>query len=408
MNQIYENIKALAEKDLPYIKELRREFHRHPEIGSEEHWTAARIEEELDKISLPHYRLAGTGIVARLKGEGSGEARLTEQGLPRCMALRADIDGLPLQEMNESPYKSEIPGHMHACGHDVHTASLIGAARILQQCRKDFCGDILFIFQPGEENGYGGRLMVEEGAVKGATRCFGFHIAPELKLGTLALIPGPNNACCDWFCFKLTGTASHAAYPHQGADALYAAAQIVVAAQSLVTRLNNPQEPLLLTFGKLEAGVAYNIVAEQAVLEGTLRSLNPAMRAVIHEKLEKLARDTAALYGCSVGFQWEVNGQMLVNTPESVEEAWAVASSLFGPTCLVDRKPALIGDDMSDFINAASGSYAFIGTQNPQRPETALPLHHVCLDVDEDIFTLSVPLSAAYALAYMRGEVQRI
>ncbi|MBP3728634.1 MAG: amidohydrolase, partial [Lachnospiraceae bacterium] len=279
-------VQKAADEDFAYLRSLRREFHRHPEIGQEEFWTAARIEEELDRLELPHQRLGGTGLLAWLEGTAGTSPCQTPLGKDRCLALRADIDALPITEMRPSPYQSENPGCMHACGHDVHLTSLIGAARVLTRCREAFAGRILLVFQPGEENGYGGKLMVDEGAVEGATRCFGFHIAPELRQGTLALVPGPNNASVDWFRIRIQGSGSHVAYPHQGADALYSAAQIVVAAQSLVTRLSNPQEPLLIGFGRLDAGVAYNIVAEKAELEGTIRSLNPLTRSQIKEKLE--------------------------------------------------------------------------------------------------------------------------
>ena len=405
MNKLERQIMELTDRDLDVLVSLRREFHRHPEIGREEHWTAARIEEELDKLGLPHHRCAETGVVAFADGTAESPVPLTEDGRPRCMALRADIDALPLTERRESPYKSEIPGWMHACGHDVHLTSLLGAARVLRACRDLYAGRILLVFQPSEENGFGGRRMVEEGAVAGATRCFGFHIAPELKCGTLALMEGANNASVDWFRMTIKGEGTHAAYPHQGADALYIAAQVVVAAQALVTRMNDPAQPLLLGFGRLEAGTTYNVVADRAVLEGTIRALDPEVRKNIIRRLEQLLQDTAALYGGTASAEWDVNGEMLINTAEAVREARKTAVSLFGEDRLVFRKPALIGDDMSDYINAVSGCYAFIGTQDPGRPDTAHPLHHACLDVDEDVFKVSVPMTAAYALEYMRGEI---
>ena len=247
--------------------------------------------------------------------------------------------------------------------------------------------------------------MVDEGAVKGATTSFGFHIAPELDCGTLAIMPGGNNASVDWFKIAIKGVGAHVAYPHQGADALYMAAQIVVAAQALVTRMSDPVDALLIGFGSLKAGVAYNIVADEALLEGTIRSLDPERRRITVAKLEELVRNTAQLYGGSATIEWDVNAKMLINEKESVLRARQVAASLFGPEKLVERKPALIGDDMSEFIDEVGGCYAFIGTRNPERPETAHPLHHVCLDVDEDVFKVSVPIMAGYALAYMRGEV---
>lgn len=405
MEALKQDILDFVNHDYDDLVSLRRDFHRHPEIGGEEHWTAARIEQELEQLGLPYRRVGGTGVVAWLEGAGKEPPALTEAGKPRSMALRADIDALPLQEQNPSPYQSEIPGFMHACGHDVHTTSLIGAARVLCAFRERFAGRVIFVFQPGEENGYGGKVMVDEEAVDGATSSFGFHIAPELKRGTLALVPGPNNASVDWFRIRIHGTGAHVAYPHQGADALYMAAQVVVAAQALVTRLSDPTDSLLIGFGKLEAGVAYNVVAGEAILEGTIRSLDPERRRSTVAKLEELVQNIAKLYGGSAEIEWDVNAKMLINEADAVRRARRTAVSLFGEEVLAERKPALIGDDMSEFIEAVGGCYAFIGTQNPKRPETALPLHHVCLDVDEEVFKISVPLLAAHTLAYMRGEV---
>ena len=405
MDGMKQKIVSYLEEDYDYLRELRRDFHRFPEIGEKEYKTAARIKAELDKLGLPFHSVAGTGVVAYLDGRREEAVPLDSAGRPRCLALRADIDALPLTEGRESPYKSQNPGCMHACGHDVHMTSLIGTARILNRLRDSFSGRIILVFQPGEENGYGGKTMVEAGAVAGATRCFGFHIAPELMRGTMAVVPGSNNASVDWFRIRIRGTGSHVAYPHQGADALYMASQIVVAAQSLVTRMCNPTEGLLLSFGRAEAGTAYNVVADQATLEGTIRALNPVYRSLLIEKLTELVHHTAALYGGSAEMEWAENGAMLINTPEAVKEVRLVAKALLGEDKLVERKPALIGDDMSEFINAVSGCYAFIGTQNPERPETAYPLHHVLMDVDEEVFKVSVPVTAAYALAYMRGEI---
>ena len=405
MNELERQISDFVENDFETLVSLRREFHRHPEVGQHEYWTTARIEEELDKLGLPHYRCTGTGVVACLDGAGEGPALPDAAGRPRCMALRADIDALPLEEQHESAYKSEQPGRMHACGHDVHLTSLIGTARTLCAFRDRFSGRIIFLFQPDEEHGYGARKMVEAGAVNDATRCFGFHIAPEFKVGTLALPDGACNASVDRFLMTIHGETTHIAYPHQGADALYMAAQFVVAAQSLVTRMSDPVSPLLIGFGKLQAGTAYNIGAGTAVLEGTIRALNEELRQKTIRRLEQLLQSTVTLYGGTASVEWRDFTKVQSNTPEAVRESRQVAASLFGEDCLVFRRPAMIGEDMSEFIDAVGGCFAFIGTQDPDRPETAHPLHHSCLDVDENVFRVSVPMTAAYALAYMRGEV---
>lgn len=405
MNELEQQIVDFVENDFDALVSLRREFHRHPEVGQQEHWTAARIEEELDKLGLAHYRCAGTGVVAFVDGTAEGPAVSDEAGRPRCMALRADIDALPLVEQHDSAYKSETPGRMHACGHDVHLTSLLGTARALCAFRDRFAGRIILLFQPDEEHGYGALQMVKAGAVKGATRCFGFHIAPEFTVGTLAVPDGACNASVDRFVMTIRGETTHIAYPHQGADALYMAAQVVVAAQSLVTRMSDPITPLLIGFGRLEAGTAYNIGAGTAVLEGTIRTLDEALRQKTIRRLEQLLQSTAALYGGTASVEWREFTKVQRNDADAVRQARQVAASLFGENCLAYRRPAMIGEDMSEFIDAVGGCFAFIGTQDPERPETAHPLHHSCLDVDENVFKVSVPMTAAYALSYMRGEV---
>ena len=196
--KIYEEVLA----DHPRVVALRRDLHKHPEIAREEFRTQAKIEEELDKIGLPHWRSAGTGVMAKLEGTAPGKALPAADGRPRCLVLRADIDALPVQEQHECAYKSETPNRMHACGHDGHTASLIGAARLLAAHRDLFAGTILFAFQPGEEVGYGGYAMVGEGQIDEATRSFGFHTASELPVGKVVLMPGANNASVDWFASR--------------------------------------------------------------------------------------------------------------------------------------------------------------------------------------------------------------
>ena len=405
MNDLERQISDFVEKDFDALVSLRRDFHRHPEVGQQEYRTAARIEEELDKLGLPHYRCAGTGVVAFVDGTAEGPAILNGAGKPRCMALRADIDALPLEEQHDSAYKSETPGRMHACGHDVHLTSLLGTARVLCAFRDRFAGRVILLFQPDEEHGYGALQMVEAGAVKDATRCFGFHIAPEFTVGTLAVPDGACNASVDRFAMTIRGETTHIAYPHQGADALYMAAQVVVAAQSLVTRMSDPVTPLLIGFGRLEAGTAYNIGAGTAVLEGTIRTLDEALRQKTILRLEQLLQSTVALYGGTASVEWREFTKVQRNDADAVRQARQVAASLFGEDCLAYRRPAMIGEDMSEFIDAVGGCFAFIGTQDPERPETAHPLHHSCLDVDENVFKVSVPMTAAYALAYMRREV---
>ena len=222
--ELYDQVLA----DHAYVVALRRHFHRHPELAREEEGTAQRIEQELDAIGVSHRRCAVTGVRAEIEGAKPCE------GEERCIVLRADIDALPVQQENDVPYKSLYPGRMHACGHDAHTAALIGAARILNANRERFSGKVILTWQPGEEVGYGARPIVNSGVIDEAGRSFGVHVAPSVPVGSVVLMPGPNNASVDWFRIRVHGLGAHVSTPELGVDAAYIASQIVVAAQALI------------------------------------------------------------------------------------------------------------------------------------------------------------------------------
>lgn len=266
MNALREECQQLHDE----LIALRREFHRAPELGLHEYHTAARIERELDRCGIPHERIGETAVVGHLTGNGNGSG---------LVVLRADIDALPIQETNDVPYRSQTPGMMHACGHDAHTTYLLGAAKVLSAHRADFGGEVRFLFQPAEEIGQGARPLIAAGMLDGAQRVFGLHTASDLPAGTVGVKPGANNAGVDHFIIRIHGKSAHVSTPQLGVDALYIASELVVALQSIVTRMTSPVEPVLIGVGKLNAGTAYNAVAETAVLEGTTRMFSPESRA---------------------------------------------------------------------------------------------------------------------------------
>ena len=393
---LYEQV--LADHD--YVVDLRREFHRHPELGKEEFETAAAIERELDLLGIPHRRAAVTGVVAEIEGTAPC------QGEPRCIALRADIDALPVQQENDPPYKSLCPGKMHACGHDGHNASLIGAARILSANRDRFAGKVILTWQPGEEIGYGARIIVDEGDIDEAGRSFGVHVASNVPVGSVVLMPGPNNASVDWFRIRVHGLSAHVSTPEQGADAVYIASQIVVAAQALVTRRTSPMDNVLIGIGKLSAGTAYNVIAQEAELEGTIRVFTPELRRLTKARLEALARQTAALFGGSAELEWNDNTSPLINDPTATAEAQKTAVSLFGEDKVIrSRQPSLGGDDFAEYILRVPGVYAYIGSGNPARPDTMASQHNSHFDIDEDALTVATALYVCYSVDYLNGEV---
>lgn len=389
----YEEAQALA----PELSRLRREFHAHPCVSREELWTAERIERELDAIGIAqHCRIDGTGVYAVLRGALPGE---------RVAALRADTDALPIQEENSGlPYRSQEPGKMHACGHDAHTAALLGAARLLFAHRRELSGEVRFLFQHAEEIGYGAKQFVKAGALKGAGRVFGIHIAPDLPLGTVGVKPGPNNASVDHFTVTIRGKAAHVSTPHLGVDALYIASQIVVALQALVTRRTSPVEPFILGVGKVSAGTSYNIVAETAVLEGTTRAFSAQTRARVNQELEQLCQSIAEAYGGGAEVEWEDFASPVVNPEDICREVAGVARSLFGPDAVTSQRPLSCGgDDFAEYQAVVPGVYAYIGSSNTDFPGTCFPLHSGRMDLDENCLPIIAALHAAYASQYLNS-----
>ena len=385
--------------DHGYVVALRRELHRCPELSAEEYETQAIIERELDKLGIAHRRVAKTGVIAELTGTAPSDA-------PRCIALRADIDGLPVAEESGAPYVSRNPGRMHACGHDAHTASLLGTARVLSAARELFSGKVIFVWQPGEETGYGGRIIVDEGDIDEAQRSFGLHLASEVPVGKVVVMAGPNNAAVDWFNVRVHGLGAHVSTPEKGVDALYIASQIVVGAQAIVARQTNPMENVVVGIGRMSAGTAYNVVAQEAELEGTVRTLTPELRAATIARVEALVHSTAALYGATAEIDWHDNTSPLINDEAASREAQKTAVSLFGADRVItQRRPALGGDDFAEFILRVPGVYAYVGSGNPALPNTVVAHHNSHFDIDEDCLTTAAALTCCYTVEYLNGLV---
>lgn len=382
------DLKREALGEQAYLSSLRREFHRHPELGLHEERTARRIEEELESFGISHTRVGGTGVLGILKG-GKGAGGI--------VVLRADIDALPIEETHETDYTSAVPGVMHACGHDAHTACLLGAAKLLAAHRAELAGELRFIFQPAEEIGQGAKPFVEAGALDGAERVFGLHTAYDLPAGTVGIKPGLNNAAVDHFRIEIGGKAAHVSTPQLGADALYIASQLVVALQALVTRRSSPVEPLVLGIGKLRAGTAYNAVAESGVLEGTTRTVSQEQRYRLRDMVGQAAQSTAAIYGGTADITWTDFTPPLINDPQVCAEAAETARKL-GIPVTADRALSLSGDNFAEFQLRVPGAYAYLGTGNPELPHTLISNHNGGFDIDESVLPLGTALYAGFAM----------
>ncbi len=390
---ILERTKAIQEE----VTALRRHFHMYPEVSRNEYQTAEKIEEVLVSYGLTPRRVGETGVYTEIKGTGRGN---------KTIVLRADTDALAVTEVHECAYKSRHEGVMHACGHDAHTACLLGACKLLSEHTDLFGGTVRVHFQQAEEIGYGARIFIDEGLVDGADRTFGIHTRPSVRAGSLELIPGPNNASVDWFRIRVFGKAAHVSTPHLGTDALYIASQIVTSAQAIITRQTSPMDSVLIGIGKMSAGTAYNIVAAEAEMEGTIRALTPETRAFAKKQLETLANSVAATYGGTVEIEWKDFTSPLINDHASALEAQKVARELFGDEHVITQDiPSLGGDDFAEYILRVPGVYAYIGSGNPEIPETVVAMHNDHFDIDESCLVVGTAMYAAYAVAFLNGEV---
>ena len=399
MEELVKLVLNETEKNYTKAVELRRYFHSHPELPKEEFNTAKKIEEELDKLNIEHKRVGETGVYAEIIGTKDDKANKT-------IVLRADIDALPIEETNNCEYKSLNEGVMHACGHDAHTASLLVSAKILSENKNLFSGKIKLCFQQAEEIGYGARLFIDGGYLEGASRSFGIHVGSNIPVGSIVIMEGANNASVDWFRISIEGKASHVSTPELGCDAAYIISQIVVAVQSLVTRTTSPMENVLIGIGKINAGTGYNIVAENATAEGTIRVFSPEIRNSIKERLENLVYSISQIYGAKAHIEWKDFTSPLINDSIATKEAQIVARKLFEKDKIItSRKPSLSGDDMAEFINKVPGVYAFVGTRNEAIENTTVAHHNSNFDIDENGLKTSIKITTLYALEYLTNSI---
>ena len=376
------------EKD--YLVSLRRYFHAHPEVSLKEYNTCKKIEEELDKIGLLHKRVGETGVYAWIDGE---------KGEGKTIALRADMDALAMEDLKTEEYRSQNEGFCHACGHDGHTATLLTAANILNAKKGEFAGHIRLFFQQAEEIGQGARQFVSAGLLEGVDRVFGTHVTSGLTTGKISLTKGPQNASCDYFKISVTGKGAHVSKPHMGIDAAYIASQIVVGLQSIVARNTDPLETVVVGVGVIKAGTQYNIVAEHAEIEGTTRSFGPEVRKFTNDRVIRIAKQTAMLYGAEAEVEFRDYAAPLVNDGRAVDEVRAVVEKILPEDDIIsDYEKALGADDFADYLAVTKGMYAFVGTHNPAEPNTGVPHHHGLFDLDENGLLIACNVYVDYAL----------
>jgi hippurate hydrolase len=361
----------------------RQRIHAYPETAFEEQKTAALVAELLESFGLRVDRdIARTGVVGTLEGGAPGN---------RAIALRADMDALHIDEQNSVPYASRRPGRMHACGHDGHTAMLLGAAKHLAETR-NFAGRIHFIFQPAEENEGGARLMLEEGVLERypVESVFGMHNWPELPVGQFAIRPGPMMAAFDIFEITVKGRGAHAAMPHLAVDPVVAAAQLISALQTIASRNVHPLESTVVSVTQIHGGDTWNVIPEIVVLRGTTRSFSPAVRDQIEPAIRRIADGICRAGGTQMELRYERRYPATINTPSETETAAATAASLVGDGNVKrDLLPSMAAEDFACFLERRPGAYIWIGNGTA---DAGGVLHNPHYDFNDAV----LPLGASY------------
>ncbi|AEW00079.1 N-acyl-L-amino acid amidohydrolase [Niastella koreensis] len=384
-------ILAISDELMSVMLEDRHHLHQYPELSFQEENTTLYIQTQLKKMGLACTLLPNRGVVAHFKGKLPGE---------KVVALRADFDALPIQEQNEKPYKSRNTGVMHACGHDVHTAALLGVARILLALQPRFGGTVKFLFQPAEEKFPGGaRAMVEAGALKGpdVDVVLAQHVMPELEAGKVGVKAGRYAAANDEVNITIKGRGGHGALPHALVDPVIVAAQILLSMQTIVSRVANPTEPTVLSFGKIVADGANNIIPEVVHMYGTLRTFDKAWRQQAHEKIKQISQGIAEAMGasCEVHIQGFSNVE---NDEPLTAEVIAWSREFLGEENVVALDYWMAGEDFGEFARDVPGCYYRIGSGNVEKGIDA-PLHNPRFDVDEEpLFRISSALMTYIAL----------
>lgn len=385
MANLKSNIQQLAKDFFTETVENRRHLHQNPELSFEEYQTSAFVKQKLDELNIPYQTMANTGVVGIIKGELASD---------KVIALRADMDALPITEVEGRSYGSQNPGVMHACGHDVHTSSLLGVAKILQHLKSSFGGTIKLIFQPGEEKLPGGAsLMIKEGVLRNPepSAVIGQHVMPFIEVGKVGFRSGQYMASCDELFMTVRGRGGHGAQPHQNIDPIAITAQIITGLQQVVSRFADPRIPTVLSWGKIIGNGATNIIPDEVYLEGTFRTFNEEWRADAHQKMVKMAQGIAESMGASCDFEVRKGYPFLVNEPKLTENARSFAKEYLGDDNVVELELWPAAEDFSYYSQEANACFYRLGTGNKEKGILSA-VHTPTFDIDENALELSIGL----------------
>ncbi len=399
MYNIVEKAKAISSKIISW----RRDFHRHPERGFQEERTSKIVADELRRLGIEVVEGVGrTGVVGILRGGKPG----------KVLAMRADMDALGIQEENDVPYKSVNDGIMHACGHDAHTAMLLGAATVLSGMKDRIRGTVKFVFQPCEEgSGWesekdedrsGAAAMIKDGVLENpdVDAIIGIHVWMGLPSGIIGVKSGPILASADEFEAVFTGKAGHGAYPHLCVDPIVMASSGVLNAQTIVSRNVNPLESAVVSFGAISGGTIFNAIPEKAKVIGTIRTFSEEVRSLVSKRLGEVLEGTAKALGGECNYRYSPFLSPTINDLEIAEEFRKVAETLFGKEKVVEPEPSMGGEDFSFYLKKVRGLFFLLGIENPEKG-IVYPHHNPKFDVDEDVLYMGSALFAAFAVDYL-------
>jgi amidohydrolase len=394
-DRIVEKIKNISKEAFPSLIQLRRELHQYPELAFDEFKTSERIAKELRKLRIDVKRpIAKTGVVGVLNKGTEG----------KTIALRADMDALPVLEQTNFPYKSKNEGIMHACGHDVHVACVVGAAKILTRLKDELPGKVKFIFQPSEEVHPGGaKPMIEAKVLENpdVSGIFALHCDPAIPIGKIGVREGPTMAQAEDFDITIIGRGGHGARPHDGVDAIVVASQVIQALQTIVSRKINPLEPVVVSIGKMEGGSARNIICDKVILKGTARTLNKEVAKKIPGFLKEIISGITKSAGASFELNYYGGYPILINHPKATNLARGTIAKLFGKEAIFElRRPMMGGEDFAYYLQKIPGSFLRLGIRNPKK-DAIYPWHHPKFTVDEDAIKIGSAVLAGVAFDFL-------
>jgi len=386
-----DKISLLAKEIHSNVVENRRHLHAHPELSFHEYQTSAYVAQKLDELGIKYQKMANTGLVAIIQGNKPSD---------RVVALRADMDALPIVEANDVPYKSKNAGVMHACGHDAHTSSLLGTAKILTELKNEFGGTVKLIFQPAEEKLPGGaNMMIKEGVLENPKpdAVIGQHVMPLIETGQVGFRSGKYMASTDEIYVTVYGKGGHGAQPQQNIDPVLITSHIIIALQQIISRVADPKTPSVLSFGKVIANGATNVIPNEVYLEGTFRTMDEEWRARAHEKMKKMAEGIAEAMGGSCDFNIVRGYPFLINEEKLTAEVRAYAEDYLGKENVLDLDIWMAAEDFAYYSQVSDACFYRLGTGNKERGITS-SVHTPTFDVDEESLKLSTGLMAYIAL----------